>query len=85
MNDNEFSIFAKVTKKIIKTNNFLNFRRGAPFLDRIDKAKQRLIEAGLIDYWMDEVSEARARETRASQDDGPSFMNDLNEVIFILD
>ncbi|XP_069995942.1 glutamate receptor ionotropic, kainate 2-like [Penaeus vannamei] len=40
------------------------FRRGAPFRRRISMAKQRLLEAGLINHWMEEVIEEKAREER---------------------
>ncbi|KAG7154075.1 Glutamate receptor 2-like 15, partial [Homarus americanus] len=42
-------------------------RKGAPFRPRIDELKQRLLEAGLINFWMDELIEASGRKTRTKR------------------
>ncbi|XP_069970466.1 glutamate receptor U1 isoform X2 [Penaeus vannamei] len=46
------------------------FRRGAPFRRQIARAMQQQIEAGLIDYWLEDVVKERVIEER----------NDTNQV-----
>ncbi|XP_071539546.1 uncharacterized protein [Panulirus ornatus] len=40
------------------------FRKGAPFRKRIDGLKQRLLEGGLINFWMNDLILAASREAR---------------------
>ncbi|XP_064096267.1 uncharacterized protein LOC135208055 [Macrobrachium nipponense] len=40
------------------------FRKGAPFRRRIDKVKLRLIESGLINYWIDDLILTSSRKAR---------------------
>ncbi|KAG7177666.1 Glutamate receptor ionotropic, kainate 2-like 2 [Homarus americanus] len=40
------------------------FRKGAPFRERIDAVKQRLLQGGLINYWMNELILTSSREAR---------------------
>lgn len=46
------------------TISFSFIRKGAPFLRSIDAAKQRLLEAGLVNYWLNDLIEASARKAR---------------------
>ncbi|XP_071546586.1 glutamate receptor ionotropic, delta-2-like [Panulirus ornatus] len=39
------------------------FRRGTPFRRRLDRAIQRLLEAGLVTFWMDDVITTHVRNT----------------------
>ncbi|XP_042871989.1 ionotropic receptor 21a-like [Penaeus japonicus] len=41
------------------------FRKGAPFRRRFDQMKQRLIESGSIPFWLNDLIETSARQTRA--------------------
>ncbi|ROT83325.1 Variant Ionotropic Glutamate Receptor [Penaeus vannamei] len=45
--------------------NSWGVRRGGPFLDYLSTKKLQLIEAGLINYWLDDVIRTNVRETRA--------------------
>ncbi|ROT65658.1 Variant Ionotropic Glutamate Receptor [Penaeus vannamei] len=40
------------------------FRKGAPFRRAVSMIQQRIIEAGLITHWVDDVVKARARKVR---------------------
>ncbi|XP_050718993.1 uncharacterized protein LOC126999901 isoform X2 [Eriocheir sinensis] len=40
------------------------FRKGAPFLDTIRRVKQRLLETGILTYWLEDVIKQRVRVTR---------------------
>ncbi|KAG7177644.1 putative glutamate receptor ionotropic, kainate 2-like 19 [Homarus americanus] len=48
----------------VSTGYGWGFRKGAPFLRRLDKTKQRLIETGLINYWLNDLIQTSAREAR---------------------
>ncbi|KAA0192262.1 Ionotropic receptor 131 [Hyalella azteca] len=50
------------------------FRRGAPFRRRMDTGIQRLVEAGLIRKWLDDLTQLRAKNGIATpaKDDGSS-------------
>ncbi|KAG7160335.1 putative glutamate receptor ionotropic, kainate 2-like 22, partial [Homarus americanus] len=43
---------------------------GAPFRHRLDLKLQRLLEAGLITFWMDDVISTHVRHTRRQQFQG---------------
>ncbi|XP_071524522.1 glutamate [NMDA] receptor subunit 1-like [Panulirus ornatus] len=45
--------------------NSWGFRKGAPFLGQIRRLKQRLVEAGLIDWWTDDVINNDVRNKKA--------------------
>ncbi|XP_071532432.1 glutamate receptor ionotropic, kainate 4-like [Panulirus ornatus] len=47
--------------------NSWGFRQGAPFLSQFRRMKQRLLEAGLIDYWLDDVIETKVRVIRGNR------------------
>ncbi|XP_063600290.1 ionotropic receptor 93a-like [Penaeus indicus] len=42
-------------------------RKGAPFLSAIDRIKDRLAEAGLIDYWLYVLFESKMKKERAQR------------------
>ena len=46
---------------------FTSYRKGAPFLHRIDEVKQWLLEAGLVNYWLGDLIQASAQEARMKQ------------------
>ncbi|XP_064114658.1 uncharacterized protein LOC135220928 [Macrobrachium nipponense] len=43
------------------------FRKGFPVLSTLDKIQQRLLEAGLIDLWMDQITEIMARDPSSAK------------------
>ncbi|KAG7168604.1 uncharacterized protein LOC121867026 [Homarus americanus] len=47
------------------------FRKGAPFLKRFSFLKQMMIEAGLIDHWMEEATAATIT----------NYKKDINETV----
>ncbi|KAK4293413.1 hypothetical protein Pmani_033891 [Petrolisthes manimaculis] len=49
------------------SGNSFCFRPGAPFLHGFSLARQRLLEAGLINYWMDDVINTRTRQDRRKE------------------
>ncbi|XP_071535567.1 probable glutamate receptor [Panulirus ornatus] len=48
--------------------NSWGVRQGAPFLSQFRRMKQRLIEVGLVDFWMDDVIKIKGRHLRADRD-----------------
>ncbi|MPC09953.1 hypothetical protein E2C01_002573 [Portunus trituberculatus] len=44
--------------------------QGAPFLDAIKRLKQRLLESGLLAYWLSDVIKQRVRETPRNSREG---------------
>ncbi|XP_076049357.1 uncharacterized protein LOC143030037 [Oratosquilla oratoria] len=44
------------------------FRKGAPFRKRLDEMTQRLVQAGLIDFWLDDLIFSRARRERQQKE-----------------
>lgn len=46
------------------------FRQGAPFLNAIKRLKQRLVESGLLTYWLSDVIKQRVRETPRNTREG---------------
>ncbi|XP_064113638.1 uncharacterized protein LOC135220338 [Macrobrachium nipponense] len=55
------------------------FRKGAPFRDAIDKMKQRLIEAGLIDRWLNEVIKVQVEVSERKEFNGTLITRQANE------
>ncbi|XP_050690443.1 uncharacterized protein LOC126982441 isoform X2 [Eriocheir sinensis] len=51
----------------VSTGYGWGFRKGAPFLRSIDAAKQRLLEAGLVNYWLNDLIEASAQKARTER------------------
>ncbi|XP_050690358.1 glutamate receptor ionotropic, delta-1-like isoform X2 [Eriocheir sinensis] len=51
----DIPVHISTTKYPLFPGNGWAFRRGTPFLSRFNLAIQRLLDAGLIDYWMDDV------------------------------
>ncbi|XP_076049358.1 putative glutamate receptor [Oratosquilla oratoria] len=49
---------------VVHTGYSWGFRRGAPFRKRFDQLMLRLLQAGLIEYWLDELIITRARHER---------------------
>ncbi|XP_071524513.1 glutamate receptor-like [Panulirus ornatus] len=47
--------------------NSWGFRQGAPFLSQFRRTKQRLIETGMVDHWMDDVIKIKVRQIRESR------------------
>ncbi|KAK3856461.1 hypothetical protein Pcinc_037222 [Petrolisthes cinctipes] len=64
------------------SGNSFSFRPGAPFFHRFSLARQRLLEAGLINYWMDDVINTRTREARR-MDSGNGKESDTNQAISV--
>ncbi|KAK8406090.1 hypothetical protein O3P69_007067 [Scylla paramamosain] len=48
----------------VSTGYGWGFRKGAPFLRRIDEVKQWLLEAGLVNYWLGDLIQASAQVAR---------------------
>lgn len=48
----------------MRPSNPLVPRKGAPFRRAVSMIQQRIIEAGLITHWVDDVVKARARKVR---------------------
>lgn len=44
-------------------------RKGAPFLDNVKRVKQRLLETGILSYWLKDVIKQRVRVTRMHSHD----------------
>ncbi|XP_066962282.1 glutamate receptor-like [Macrobrachium rosenbergii] len=57
------------------------FRKGAPFRDAIDKMKQRLIEAGLIDRWLNEVIKVQVEVSERKEFNGSLITRQANEKV----
>ncbi|KAG7156373.1 hypothetical protein Hamer_G006115 [Homarus americanus] len=85
-------IHISATEYPLFAGNAWAFRKVAPFLRRLDLAIQRLLEAGLIKYWMDDVISTRVRNTRRQQqeeeagknqekDDNTIYQNDGEQVV----
>ncbi|XP_068238662.1 glutamate receptor ionotropic, delta-2-like [Palaemon carinicauda] len=55
------------------------FRKGAPFRDAIDRMKQRLIEAGLIDRWLNEVIRVQVEESEKKEFNGSLIIRQADE------
>ncbi|XP_050691574.1 uncharacterized protein LOC126983121 [Eriocheir sinensis] len=51
----DIPVHISTTKYPLFPGNGWAFRRGAPFIARFNLAIQRLLDAGLINYWMDDV------------------------------
>ncbi|KAG7171101.1 glutamate [NMDA] receptor subunit 1-like [Homarus americanus] len=71
-------IHISATEYPLFAGNAWAFRKGAPFLRRLDLAIQRLLEAGLITFWMDGVIFTRVRDTRRQQREEEAGKNQDN-------
>ncbi|XP_071546566.1 uncharacterized protein [Panulirus ornatus] len=86
-------IHISATEYPLFAGNGLAFRRGAPFRRQLDIAIQRLLEGGLITFWMDDVIATRVRNTRRSKkeeagqvqgtDDKLTFKKDGGQVVVL--
>ncbi|XP_071524005.1 probable glutamate receptor [Panulirus ornatus] len=63
------------TKYPILGGNAWGVRQGAPFLGQLRQMKQRLIEAGLVDFWLQDVIQIRVRKFRANRSETFSMMD----------
>lgn len=54
----------EVSMELVYFFFFSCVRKGAPFLHSIDAVKQRLLEAGLVNYWLSDLIEAAAQKAR---------------------
>ncbi|KAK4295488.1 hypothetical protein Pmani_031957 [Petrolisthes manimaculis] len=52
------------TQYYVSTGYGWGFRKGAPFLRRVDKVVQRLLETGLVNHWLTQLIEESARDAR---------------------
>ncbi|XP_071536190.1 uncharacterized protein [Panulirus ornatus] len=56
------------------------FRKGAPFLPRISIMMQHLIEAGMIEYWVEDVIATHMRRTREDTEDGEEETGNFDDI-----
>ncbi|XP_071532992.1 glutamate receptor ionotropic, kainate 5-like [Panulirus ornatus] len=64
--------------------NSWGVRKGAPFLSQFRGMKQRLIEAGLIDLWMDDVIKRKVRHLRTSKPEDERVESEVNDGQVVL-
>ncbi|XP_050689718.1 probable glutamate receptor [Eriocheir sinensis] len=76
----DIPVHISTTKYPLFPGNGWAFRRGTPFLSRFNLAIQRLLDAGLIDYWMDDVIKTYVI-TKRLQDSGSSRDGKLHSSI----
>ncbi|XP_069941780.1 probable glutamate receptor [Cherax quadricarinatus] len=60
--------YVGTTEYPILGGNAWGFRQGAPFINQISRMKQRLIEAGVLKVWLDQVITADRRLSRSQRD-----------------
>lgn len=56
-------------------------RRGAPFRLRISRMMQRLVEGGLIDYWLDDIIAIHIRKKSRKIESGESKGQEDNKLL----
>ncbi|XP_071535581.1 glutamate receptor ionotropic, delta-1-like [Panulirus ornatus] len=57
------------------------FRRGAPFRHRISTMMQHMVDAGLVDYWLQDILSSNRRKTKTEKDPGEE--KELNDYDII--
>ncbi|XP_045599638.2 uncharacterized protein T25E4.2-like [Procambarus clarkii] len=57
-------LYFSTTEYNLFGGNAWGFRQGAPIIGQIRKMKQRMIEAGLIDYWLQDLYHAENKHIR---------------------
>lgn len=57
-----------------------SLRKGAPYLRLFSNTITRLVDAGLIDHWMEEVVASRVRETRKSKKEKTNNLDIFHDV-----
>ncbi|XP_042222688.1 glutamate receptor ionotropic, delta-2-like, partial [Homarus americanus] len=68
--------------------NVWGFRQGAPFTSQISKMKQRLIEAGLLNLWLDDIIKIQTELKNADRNTEELTLNseeNSNQVVLGLD
>ncbi|XP_066970003.1 probable glutamate receptor [Macrobrachium rosenbergii] len=59
------------------------FRKNAPFLRPIDMIKQRLIETGFVNLWMNDLIGTAAKKARDEKSDNQKQLNDMVAQSFV--